>query len=170
MPDDLLDANAIAQYLDEVTRELGSGTQRSIVMVGGAFLAWHGLRDATRDIDSVTRLDSEVAAAAGRVADTHDLAGDWLNDSAAAFRTATFDEAKCQVLLDHPRLLVLAAPFEEVFLMKLYASRAADTDDLEALWPHCHFTSPEAAVEAFYEAYPLEEHDPHLAEHLRAIL
>jgi hypothetical protein len=33
--------------------------------------------------------------------------------------------------------------------MKLYAARAADTADLEILWPLCSFESPEHAVAAF---------------------
>lgn len=54
--------------------------------------------------------------------------------------------------------------------MKLNASRAADTDDIEALWPHCSYADPEGAVGAFYNAYPLEARDPFLADHLRTII
>lgn len=65
---------------------------------------------------------------------------------------------------------MLGAPYDQVFLMKLNASRATDTDDLVALWPLCSFGTPERAVDAFYEAYPHEERDPYLAQRIRAIL
>lgn len=51
--------------------------------------------------------------------------------------------------------------------MKLFAGRAADTTDLETLWPRCGFASPEAAAGAFHAAYPHLEHDPHLADWIR---
>ena len=54
--------------------------------------------------------------------------------------------------------------------MKLNASRAADTEDLEALWPTARSDPPEAAVEAFYEADPLEERDAYLADHIRNVI
>lgn len=72
-----------------------------------------------------------------------------VDDSAAAFLPATFELSDCEVLLDGPALHVLGAPFDQVFLMKLNASRAADTDDLVAIWPLGSFESPEAAAEAF---------------------
>lgn len=55
MPERLLDAGAIERYLGEVADELPhSGSQRTVIVVGGALLAWHGLREATRDVDSAT--------------------------------------------------------------------------------------------------------------------
>lgn len=170
MPDRLLDADAIVQYVTEVAEEvIDDGNRRALVIVGGALLAWHHLRSATRDVDSVVRLDEVLIDAVERVASRHDLAPRWLNDAASAFLPTTFDIDSCSVLLDHPALLVLGAPIDQVFLMKLFASRAADTDDLEVLWPLSTFVSTEAAVDAFYEAYPHEKHDPHLAEHLRGL-
>jgi hypothetical protein len=41
--------------------------------------------------------------------------------------------------------------------------------DIERIWPHCTFGSEEEAVEAFYAAYPLENPDEFLADHLRNI-
>ncbi len=40
----------------------------TMLVVGGALLAWHGLRDGTRDVDSVHRLDEELQAAVALVA------------------------------------------------------------------------------------------------------
>lgn len=171
MPEPLLGAAAIERYLDELAAELTDrGPKRIVIVVGGALLAWHGLRDATRDVDCATRLDPELADAVARVAQRHDLAPKWLNDAAAGFVPATFQPDQSETLLDSPTLRVLGAPFDQVFLMKLYASRAVDTDDLEALWPHCSFRSPEAAAEAFYDGYPLEDRDEFLAAHIRRIV
>lgn len=170
MSDDLLDAMAIRQYLDEVADELTPGMTHVIVVVGGALLAWHGVREATRDVDSGQRLDAEVVVAVARVAARHDLAPRWLNDSAAAFLPTTFVMNDCVVLLDTPTLRVVGVPWNDLFLMKLNASRAVDTDDMAAIWPYCTFGSPDAAVEAFYEAYPLERYDEFLADHIRNII
>lgn len=170
MSDRPLDSSAIARYVDELADELEGKGQRTIVVVGGALLAWHGLRDATQDVDSLVALDAALVAAVERVAARHDLAPKWLNSAAAAYVPATFEPKDCQILLDRPSLRVLGAPWNQVFLMKLYASRAVDADDMEAIWPHCTFASPEAVVDLFYEAYPMEERDPHLADHIRDVV
>jgi hypothetical protein len=167
--DPLLDAVDIKHLLHEVADELGEGPRRTIILVGGAALAISGLRQATRDVDSVARLDPALAAAVARVAERHELGANWLNDSAAPFLPITFDEAECSTIIDRPLLLVLGAPMNQIFLMKLYASRSVDVDDLEAMWPHCSFRSPEKAAASFHEAYPHLEFDPYLADHIRAI-
>ena len=50
-----------------------------MIVVHGALLALHGLRESARDVDSVQRLDEELAAAVARVASRRDLASRWLN-------------------------------------------------------------------------------------------
>lgn len=171
MPDLPLHAAEIAQYLAEVADELAdTATQRTVIIVGGAMLALRGLRDATRDVDSVSRLDDDLAAAIARVAERHGLAPRWLNDSALPFLPATLREDHCDVLIDRTALRVLGASFDDVFIMKLYASRAADTDDMEALWPSCSFESPEAAAEAFHAAYPHLKPDLFLADQIARIV
>jgi hypothetical protein len=164
-----LTGESIQAYVAEVADELKADEQQTLLIVGGALLAWRGLRDTTRDVDSVKRLDDAMKAAVARVAERHDLAPHWLNDSASAYMPDTLKIDDCEVLFESPSLRVLGAPANQVFLMKVNASRATDTDDLEVLWPLCTFTSPEAAAEAFYEAYPTEEFDPHLADHIRRI-
>ena len=69
LPDGLLDASAIMRFLDELAGELPSeGAQHLVVMVGGALLAWRGLREATRDVDSGIRLDADILTASRRIA------------------------------------------------------------------------------------------------------
>ncbi|MEU4290172.1 hypothetical protein AB0E63_18285 [Kribbella sp. NPDC026596] len=53
--------------------------------------------------------------------------------------------------------------------MKLLAGRAPDHDDMVALWPRCGFSDARAAVDAYYLAYPFEEHDRHLAAYVQQI-
>src|SRR5215212_1729681 len=91
-------------------------------------MAWHDLRASTRDLDSATRLNVALVEAIERVASRHGLAPEWLNDAAAGFRPATLVDDDCQVFVASRRLRVLGAPYDQVFLMKLNASRAADTE------------------------------------------
>lgn len=170
MFDEPLDAKHIKQYLTEVADALDDDQQRTLIIVGGALLAWHGLRESTHDVDSVKRLDAILKSAIAHVAEQHDLAPEWLNDSAAAFIPATFKPDECETLLEHPRLLVLGMPWNQLFLMKLFASRAADADDIEAIWPHCTFGPVDAAIAAFYEAYPHAPFDEYLADHITRII
>lgn len=135
MPEPLLGAGDIERLLGEVAAELPSDRQRQIILVGGARLALAGLRSATRDVDSVARLDSEMRQAIGRVAVRNELAPAWMNDAAEPFLPAAFDIRDCTTVVDRPSLLVLAAPLDQVFLMKVFASRAADAPDLDAMWP-----------------------------------
>jgi hypothetical protein len=170
VPDTPLGASEIRAYLREVAGELPStGPRHTIVIVGGSLLAFHGLRQTTLDVDTVRRIDEELREAVVRVARAHDLAPAWLNDSAAAFRPQTFVEEECEVLLEHHQLLVLGAPLHQVFVMKLFAARGRDYDDLVALWPQCGFDSAEHAVQLFRSAYPHETEDPHLVEFVRGL-
>jgi len=165
-----LNGAQIRAHLLEVAKILTPiGPQHTLIVVGGSLLAWHGLRDTTRDVDSVRRLDDELRRAIAEVARTRGLAADWLNDSAAGFRPFTFTEDGCEVLLDTPRLLVLGAPLDQVFLMKLYRVDAQDYEDLITLWPLCNFASPEQAAAQFHAAYPHAPEDPELARMIRDI-
>ncbi len=101
MTDRPLDAGDITALLAEVADELADEPRRRIVVVGGALLALHGLREATRDVDSTTAVDDDLRAAVARVAARHGLAPAWLNDRARPFRPVTFDEAECEVLWEH---------------------------------------------------------------------
>jgi hypothetical protein len=160
----------IADHLIEVADVLGpEGPEHVLVLVGGALLALHGLRESTRDVDSVRRLDDELTRAVAIVAERHELASKWLNSSAAAFLPETFDEAECEVILSHHRLRVLGAPFAQVFIMKLYASRAQDYDDMIELWPLTGFETPEQAENMFWIAYPHAPEDEYLLTLIRDI-
>lgn len=74
MPDPELTGDDIRALLREVAEQLPTGSQRTLVMVGGSLLAWHALRDTTRDVDSVQALDEAMRAAVAEVGERHDLA------------------------------------------------------------------------------------------------
>jgi hypothetical protein len=165
-----LSRDKIVALVTEVADELPVREPRqTIIVVGGSLLAWHGLRDTTADVDSIRRLDAELQQAVARVAERHDLAASWLNDSAAAYWPQTLDESACEELLDHQSLLVLGAPYRAVFLMKLFAARATDHDDLVRLWRLCSFQTPQQAVTDMYEAFPAAPEDPHLVDYVAEI-
>jgi len=129
-----------------------------------------GYRDATRDVDSVSSLDDTLRSAVEEVASRHGLAPKWLNDAAAGFLPQTFDERRCTVLIEHSRLLVLGAPLDQIFVMKLFAYRAVDIADLRSIWPDCGFESPEAAADLYHRAYPHLSFDTYLADEIRRIV
>ena len=150
-----LNAAEIRDTLLEVANRLpDTRRQRVIIVTGGALLAFHNLRATTYDVDSIRRLDAEVVIAAESVASDRGLPLDWLNSNAAGFVPATFDVADCEVLAEHPRLLVLGMSLRQAFLMKVYAGRARDRSDLVRMWQQCHFGSPQECVDEFWTAYP----------------
>jgi hypothetical protein len=79
------------------------------------------------------------------------------------------DLDKCDVLLVRPRLRILGAPLDQVFVMKLFAGRDSDREDMLVMWHHTGFISPQQAADAFQAAYPHLEHDPYLAEYLAEV-
>jgi hypothetical protein len=159
----------IRRYLGEVADAMNpEGPQHTILVAGGAVLAWHGLRDTTEDVDSLHRLDEELQAAVRVVASQHGLAPAWVNDSSAGFFPQTLRESDCDVILNLPRLLVLGSPLRQVFIMKMFAARDRDQDDLVAMWPRLGLT-PEEVVAEYWEAYPAAPEDEFLIDWIRGI-
>jgi len=153
----------IIELVGEVAERLEpGGTQHVVVIVGGSLLAWRGLRYSTEDVDSATRFDDELRRAVEQVAAAHDLPAGWLNDKASMFLPATFERDDCDVLMVHPRLLVLGAPLRVVFVMKMYRADPNDQADMVAIWPQTGFHSAQEVVDAFFAAYPHAPDDPHL--------
>lgn len=168
---ELLDRSAILGYLTELAEELPQGPAVELIVVGGAMVAWLGLREATRDVDSAAPLSQEIQGAAARVAERHDLSPTWLNADAAPFAGAVGpDINRNDPMLVHGRLSVYAATVESVFLMKLYADRPEDEADLVALWPLCGFASPNEAADRCNELYAfIGVPDPHLVRRVETI-
>jgi hypothetical protein len=172
LPDIVFSRQDIVDNLREVAEILGAGgqPQTRLIVVGGSYLALHGLRDATRDVDTITVLDDAVSSAVHEVASRRGLAPYWLNAHARPWTPAGLREQDCHVLLEHPNLLVLGPPADQVFLMKLSASRAPDLNDMVVLWPLCGFADADDVVSRFYAAYPNEEPDPFMTEYVQRII
>ena len=165
-----LGGEAMREYLGEVADRLGDdGPKHVLIVVGGALLAMHALRDTTRDVDSISPLDEELREVIADVGERHDLRVDWLNDRARGFTPATFRIDECALLFERRRLTLLGAPLKQVFVMKLYRNDPQDFEDMVRIWTLCRFTSPQAAVDAFYEAYPHAPADEHLIALVRQI-
>lgn len=165
----LLSGDEIRDLLEEVADQLKAArAQVTVLVVGGSLMALHGLREATEDVDSSIRLDTELRAAVRIVAERHQLAVDWLNDHSAAWHPQTLRLEDCAVLLERPQLRVLGAPLSAVFLMKLNRSQPQDVVDMITLWPLVveEFSSARTVVESFYAAFPHEEPDDYLEDHV----
>jgi hypothetical protein len=141
-----------------------------LIIVGGSFMALHDLREATRDVDTVTRITAAIRDALDAVAAEHGFEADWLNDRAAMYLPQGLVEEACEVLIVHPRLRVLGPPPAYVFVMKLYAARGeVDHDDMVRLWPRCTFTTADEAVALYWAAYPHAPEDEDLAGYVEQI-
>lgn len=75
-----------------------------------------------------------------------------------------------EVILDHPKLLVLGADFDQILLMKIFTGRESDTDDIGRLWALTSFTSIAEVLDAHRVTYPHDEDDPFLASYLEGIV
>lgn len=145
----------IEAYLYEVADVLGEdGDNRIVVVVGGALLAYYQIRNTTTDVDSARLIDQDLAAAILEVAKRHGLDEDWMNPRGFPHRPLTLHEEDCEVMMEHGRLKVLAAPVDQVFLMKLDSDRTRDQMDLVLAWPATSFQSAEEVLDAFRAAYP----------------
>lgn len=145
---------------------------RSVVVVGGAFVAHQHIRRATTDVDVVLEIDDELAAAAAAVGQRRGLEPDWLNNRANPWLPATFELRDCVRVLQQGPLDVLFPPTDIVVLMKIAAGGRTDNDqaDLRSLWSRSSYTTAAEAVDAFYVAYPNERPDPYLVAWLQAVI
>lgn len=66
----LFDRDEILDALDAVGAELAArkAPATSLIVVGGSYLALQGLREATADVDTVTRIEASVRDAVEAVA------------------------------------------------------------------------------------------------------
>jgi hypothetical protein len=128
------------------------------------------VRDSTRDVDSARRLPAQAAFAIADVARRHDLALDWLNDSAAAFLPFGFDSTSCTTVYLSDCLTVSTPPPETVFLMKLQRASAPDREDMISLWPLCSFIGAADVLERFKAAFPYLLNDEYLASFVEDII
>lgn len=170
---DTLNGDRIRSLIAALAEQLEpADIPRRIIIAGGSLLAWHGLRDSTTDIDSLTVLDSVVVEAVSKLAQIEDLSPLWLNDHARPFAPNTLDISACDVLVTHNAIQLLGVPLYLLFLMKLDRALLRDVADLVLLWPrvHEHFDNAKNVVLEYQVAYPNSRPDEHLAGFVDAII
>jgi hypothetical protein len=141
-----------------------------VLMVGGSWMLWFGLRDSTRDVDSARKLPAEAAPVIADMARRHDLDPDWLNDSATPFLPFGLDLTSCATVYSSDSLTVSTPPPDTIFLMKLQRASAPDREDMIALWPLCAFSGADDVVERFESAYPHASQDEYLGSFVEDII
>lgn len=160
-------ADRIRHLLGAIADEMGDGPPVELIVSGGAYMALHGIRESTQDIDSATALDSEIAAAAHRVSQRLGMPGHTLNSNAKAFTSSADLYTGRTVLFQQGRLIVCGPSPETVLLLKLRASRPQrDEHDIINLFPLCNFASISEIADRYAEAFPEEPHDEFLPSHI----
>ncbi len=156
------------EHLDRVMVDGGLRHQRLIV-VGGSYLALEELRESTRDVDTVTRLDEQLRSAIAEVGVELGLAPTWLNDSSVPFRPTGLADEDCEIAFDGAALVAVVPSPDWIFLMKLNAGRFVDRTDMVRLWPLTGFASPQVAVDRYWDAYPGAAEDEFLLNYVSEI-
>ena len=172
-PSATLDASQIRECLEELGDHLVAlGVERlvTVVIAGGSCLALMGLRETTLDVDAVSQLSDDVAGAVRAVAKSRGLSATWLNTRALAWRPLGLRDEDCELLIERPPLRVLGVPPDALLLMKLNRSSAPDIADMRRLWPLSSYATADEIVTAFYAAYPDDERDEYLIDHVRGVL
>jgi hypothetical protein len=150
----LLGREQILAVLRDLADELDRrGVRAEVFLVGGAAMTLaYDTRRTTRDIDAVFEPKSTVYEAARRVADSHGLPEDWLNDAVKGFLHGNDPDAV--PVLDAPGLRVDVASPRYLLAMKLLAARDEDVDDILFLYQQCGFRTVEEGLDLVEAAYP----------------
>lgn len=142
-----------AAAIREVLAVLGGRLEREIelTLAGGAALHLaHGFTRGTADIDALVStppFDEEFRRLVRVIGEEEELGDAWLNDAAKAF-SDVLDEGFSQRRIDlgcTGRLELFALDRQSLILMKLYAMRDQDLEDIADL-------APTAAELAFVES------------------
>jgi hypothetical protein len=121
-------------------------------------------------VDSVTRIDetfqSDIEFVAGQLGLDHH----WLNHNAQAFKPVGLDYERCELFYENETLRVFGPHVDDIFIMKLNASRKIDIADMVSLWPEVTFQTAAEVVERHTAAYPADDTDEHLEEFVQTII
>jgi hypothetical protein len=154
-----LKAEEIKQYLSELNDELRAmDVKGEVCIYGGAVMCLvFDARPATKDIDAVFRPAQQIRQAAERVAQAHNIRGDWLNDAVKGF---VVPHAQ-RVLFDFSHLKVYVPEPDYLLAMKAIAARVDETDreDAELLIKLLKLKTPDevfAIVEKYYPRHQIK--------------
>jgi hypothetical protein len=164
MSQTLLSDSDIRDALADVAAELErmDSEAQTVIVVGGSYMAFVGLRQATKDVDSLSAVAAELREAVATVGRSRGWNDRWLNDDAKGYRPNGFDDSECVVVAKYAKLTVMRPSADTIFVMKLRAARAPDRADMVRLWPETSFTTALDAVAAHDAAYPEAIQDEHL--------
>jgi hypothetical protein len=170
---DLFNSEIIVRLLQAVNEQLEElcAEKQEIIIVGGSSLALMGLRESTRDIDLVTAIDDSLLAAIIQVANAFQISENWMNNSARFFAPRNTSLDHCAIFLDLSKLRIHFLHTDDLFVMKLYASRGPiDFLDLVLLWPLCTFAEAKSAVNHYWDLYEGAYPDEFLEEYVQRII
>ncbi|MCI0662897.1 MAG: DUF6036 family nucleotidyltransferase [Acidobacteria bacterium] len=122
----------IEKYLRALNDELISmGVKGEICLYGGAVMCLvYQARPSTKDVDAIFQPADKLREAAARVAKTHGLRADWLNDAVKGFVV----EHPQRVIFDLPALKVYVPEPDYLLAMKTLASRVDSSDKEDILF------------------------------------
>ncbi|GAA1805712.1 DUF6036 family nucleotidyltransferase [Agromyces neolithicus] len=156
----LLNRDDLIDGLRELVAELhAAGRPVGLRIVGGGALALrHFDRRTTVDVDAVRVSpgdETELVAAAERVAERRGWQLDWLNFKASQLAPWWGREIRWEPIHRDDLVTIEVAPADALLAMKLKASRPGrDTDDIRQLLAVCGIGSTEEADELFGEFFP----------------
>ncbi len=155
-----MEAAEIKQYLAELNDELRAmDVKGEICLYGGAVMCLvFDARPATKDVDAVFRPAQRIRQAAERVAQVHNLRGDWLNDAVKGF---VVPHAQ-RLLFDFTHLKVYVPEPDYLLAMKAMAARVDETDrkDAELLIKLQGLKSPDEVFVIVEKYYPRQQIKP----------
>ncbi len=155
-----MEAAEIKQYLAELNDELRAmDVKGEICLYGGAVMCLvFDARPATKDVDAVFRPAQRIRQAAERVAQVHNLRGDWLNDAVKGF---VVPHAQ-RLLFDFTHLKIYVPEPDYLLAMKAMAARVDETDrkDAELLIKLQGLKSPDEVFVIVEKYYPRQQIKP----------
>lgn len=155
-----VNAEEIKGYLTELNEELRSmDVKGEICLYGGAVmtLVYHARPD-TKDVDAIFKPAAQIRAAAGKVAKTHGLETDWLNDAVKGFLVPH----KQRVLFDFSNLKIYVPEPDYMLAMKAISARAnsLDAGDVRVLIDLLKLRTAGEVLDIVEKYYPREQIKP----------
>ena len=155
-----MDRAEIVAYLEELNDELRSmDVVGEVCLYGGAVMCLvYQARPSTKDVDAIFHPTSEFRRAVARVAKSHDLRPDWLNDAVKGFVV----EHQQRIFLDLANLKVYVPEPDYLLAMKTLGARVegTDKDDVEFLIALLGITRAEDVFAILEKYYPRRQIKP----------
>lgn len=156
----LIDKDAILQYLQELNQELARlDVIGEVCLYGGAVMCLvFEARPSTKDVDAIFQPTQQMRAAIARVAAHHKLRDDRLNDAVKGFVV----QHPQRIFLDASHLKVYVPDPDYLLAMKTLAARVDTTDrqDIEFLINTLGLTQPEQVFAILEKYYPRQQVKP----------